>query len=281
MMTVSVDGTYILRRCSFASPGKWPHYAAIFTKTLTAILENFWPDQVYILWDNKSSSSRRKEMFEGYKGGRQRPDKHATAACSFLHMYLPKLGAYSISIPRCEADDLAQLVMVGNSGVHISEDRDWYLNLREDWELYRPASRETVTWEGLCNKFETDDPVTRYLYIKSLTGDNSDSVPGVSGIGPKRAISCSKALMEGKEIKDKRMAEMVKRDFGILQRNLLIFDTKWILSDEGVRSEFEVQRSKSDPKLESWNQFCCAVSSSSMIQLWGRWKKAIGGDNGK
>lgn len=92
-----------------------------------------------------------------------------------------------------EADDIAAYITRHRKkfGIEevwlISSDRDWDLLVTEDVSRFSYVTRKETTldnWEEFYD-FEPD----MYLTFKCLTGDKGDNVPGIPGIGPKRAAS--------------------------------------------------------------------------------------------
>jgi DNA polymerase-1 len=69
----------------------------------------------------------------------------------------------------------------------ISSDRDWDLMITEDVSRFSYVTRKETTLENWNEIYEF--PVEEYITFKCLTGDKGDNVPGINGIGPKRATS--------------------------------------------------------------------------------------------
>ena len=67
----------------------------------------------------------------------------------------------------------------------ISSDRDWDLLIQEDVSRFSYVNRKEVTFENWKEYHEVTPE--QYISLKCLTGDKGDNVPGITGIGPKRA----------------------------------------------------------------------------------------------
>ena len=68
----------------------------------------------------------------------------------------------------------------------VSSDRDWDLLITDKVSRFSTVTRKEVTldtWDEHYD-FEVED----YITFKCLTGDKGDNVPGIPGIGPKRAV---------------------------------------------------------------------------------------------
>jgi len=88
-----------------------------------------------------------------------------------------------------EADDIAAyLVQNLKNATHvwlISSDRDWDLLINHNVSRFSYVNRKETTsetWKDTHN-FKVED----YITVKCLTGDSGDNIPGIPGIGPKRA----------------------------------------------------------------------------------------------
>jgi len=68
----------------------------------------------------------------------------------------------------------------------ISSDRDWDLLIQENVARFSYVTRKEVTLENWSTHY--DVAPEEYISLKCLTGDKGDNVPGIPGIGPKRAI---------------------------------------------------------------------------------------------
>ena len=68
----------------------------------------------------------------------------------------------------------------------ISSDKDWDLLITDKVSRFSTVTRKEVTlntWDEHYD-FEVED----YITFKCLTGDKGDNVPGIPGVGPKRAV---------------------------------------------------------------------------------------------
>lgn len=148
-------------------------------------------------------SSYRKEIYPEYKANRKELVEKQTAeekgqARLFFDEYertLTLLDEHKdirvIRYKGVEADDIAAYIC---SRLHdygfsqawlISSDRDWDLLINEYVSRFSYVTRKEHTLDTW------DYPVTpeQYISYKVLTGDAGDNVPGIPGIGPKRAAA--------------------------------------------------------------------------------------------
>jgi len=147
------------------------------------------------------SSSYRKEILPEYKQNRK--DKYAEqteaekqAFKDFFEEYEETLELLSqnykvLRYQGVEADDLAahlvkQKEQYGLEDIWlVSSDRDWDLLIQEGVNRFSYVTRKEVTISNWGEHYNVAPE--EYISFKCLTGDKGDNVPGITGIGPKRA----------------------------------------------------------------------------------------------
>jgi DNA polymerase-1 len=147
------------------------------------------------------SSSYRKEILPEYKQNRK--DKYATqteeekqAFIDFFEEYEETLELLAeeyqvLRFKGVEADDLAAHLVkrkkdYGLEDVWlISSDRDWDLLIQDGVSRFSYVTRKEVTIDNWSDHYNVTPE--EYISFKCLTGDKGDNVPGINGIGPKRA----------------------------------------------------------------------------------------------
>ena len=91
-----------------------------------------------------------------------------------------------------EADDIAAHLVKQRNDYDleyiwlVSSDRDWDLLIQENVARFSYVTRKEVTLDNWSTHYEVSPD--QYISLKCLTGDKGDNVPGIPGIGPKRAI---------------------------------------------------------------------------------------------
>ena len=147
------------------------------------------------------SSSYRKEILPEYKQNRK--DKYATqtdaekqAFIDFFEEYEETLELLAeeyqvLRFKGVEADDLAAHLVKRKKdyGLEdiwlISSDRDWDLLIQDGVSRFSYVTRKEVTIDNWNDHYNVTPE--EYISFKCLTGDKGDNVPGINGIGPKRA----------------------------------------------------------------------------------------------
>lgn len=155
----------------------------VFFRSLKPIIAKFSPDYVYFIMDGYPK--KRMEMRPDYKGTRVYHDKDGfraqkKTAEQIIKDCVPFVVARH---PEAEADDvIADLVLSGipeaDEKIIVSSDTD-FIQLCQDapnTSLYNPIKKE---FRGV--------PAYPYARWKALRGDSADNIPGLKGIGDKRA----------------------------------------------------------------------------------------------
>lgn len=211
MRTLLVDGNNLLARATFAahaSKGQMsveevdtgPVY--LFINLLSKYVRLYRPTHMAVFWD--AGHQMRDEVFAGYKSNRKKAEPGAEDAAPFAMAkeFLTWAGIAHKAHSGWEADDLiAATARQCTGGVAIvSGDKDMLQLLREEHGT-QPGQGEVIQY-----KVPDEEPWTVERYenhygwwpgkaamVHALVGDTSDNVPGLPGVGPKKAV---KALTE-------------------------------------------------------------------------------------
>jgi DNA polymerase-1 len=155
-----------------------------FFRTLKPLVELFKPDFVYFVLDGYPK--KRMELSSSYKGTREYHDKDNFREQRKKSIALVKRGLPFVVMrhPEMEADDvIADLVYArlpeADEKVIVSSDTD-FIQLCQisgnNVKLYNPVKKDF-----------REIPEYDYEKWKSLRGDAADNIPGIPGIGNKRA----------------------------------------------------------------------------------------------
>jgi 5'-3' exonuclease len=147
------------------------------------------------------SSSYRKGILPEYKQNRKekyadQTEEEKQAFSDFFDEYegTLELLAESYKVLRfqgVEADDLAAHLVkekekYGLDDIWmVSSDRDWDLLIQDGVSRFSYVTRKEVTISNWGEHYNIAPE--EYISFKCLTGDKGDNVPGITGIGPKRA----------------------------------------------------------------------------------------------
>jgi len=198
------EGTYIivdaLNLAFRYKHSKKQDFAEDYLRTVQSLANSYKADNILITAD-WGSSSYRCGILPEYKGNRKekyekQTEQEAEEFRLFMEDYEKTLKLLAIHYPvfrykNVEADDIAaQLVaeLKDSAGAiwMISSDRDWDLLIDENVNRFSYVTRKEVTKENWNDHYDVS--IDDYISYKCLTGDAGDNVPGVKGVGPKRAI---------------------------------------------------------------------------------------------
>ena len=203
-----IDGNNMAMRAVYASRHSHMEGAGINTgplttymASLTRIVAEVQPTKLAVAWDGRTSM--RHKLIAGYKAKRNEPpDVKDLRRDSFMlirqiHGYL---GIHDHRVFDFEADDVIaawwdMLTPEEASEIVIaSSDKDFLQLLGPnpqgvETRVLRLSSAGTPSDWWDAEKFETVNgyKASRWPLVTALTGDEVDGVPGIPGIGPKRA----------------------------------------------------------------------------------------------
>lgn len=167
-----------------------------FVSILLAVVEQLQPDNIYVAWDIKgTSTSKRSQLYPEYKAGRVKPPEDFYTQIPILQNILHEFGIPFIETDNYEADDIIATLakQVANrsdcEAYLISSDLDMLQLLAPNVEMWALKTGLTKIEQYTPATFETKYglKVEQFLDLKALQGDSSDNIPGVVGIGPKIA----------------------------------------------------------------------------------------------
>ena len=96
-----------------------------------------------------------------------------------------------IEFEQCEADDLVAqycLIAPNEKKTIFSSDKDYLQLVDENTTVYAPIAKIYYKSGDKVRIFEYEIPVTNVLTYKILTGDKSDNIAGIYGLGEKKLI---------------------------------------------------------------------------------------------
>ena len=222
------------------------HLGAIyhFINTIRKFLEEFNYDKVVVMWDSEHGSSTRKELYPQYKANR-RQDLNEYKLESYLEQnirvkqYLEEIFVRQIEVPYNEADDLIAYYckIATNENITIfSSDKDLTQLISENVIVYSPTKKRFYRNGDTISINKVEIPHYNVLITKIFTGDKSDNINGIEGLGEKTLIKLFPDLTDKSftinEIKDNARLIIQEKKSKVLE-NILIGKTKsGIFGDE-------------------------------------------------
>jgi 5'-3' exonuclease len=204
-----------------------------FIKTIYHLTNTFAPERIYVVWEAGGGSARRKKMFPSYKANRSRVDSHTIVTrnesglkkelrldqqtkikqLTILTKFLATTPICQIYLKGTEADDIVAYIAKDKFGydhtvkkIIVSGDKDFYQLLENpSIEIYEPQTRKI--WSGKKVKEVVGIAPNNFCLAKALSGDSSDNVPGIKGVGFKTLIKRFEEF--GNEEKDYTMNQIL------------------------------------------------------------------------
>ncbi len=164
-----------------------------FINTLRRFLEEHNHDKVVVFWDGDSNSSIRKSIYPQYKGNR-RQDMNEYKYESYLQqkarvkMYLEEVFVRQVEMVNNEADDLIAYycqVATNEQIIIFSGDKDLTQLISEKVTIFSPVSKTYYKNGSKITINKVDIPHYNVTLTKVFTGDKSDNIDGIEGLGEK------------------------------------------------------------------------------------------------
>jgi DNA polymerase-1 len=167
-----------------------------FINTLRRFLEEHNHDKVVVFWDGDSNSSIRKSIYPQYKGNR-RQDMNEYKYESYLQqkarvkMYLEEVFVRQVEMVNNEADDLIAYycqVATNEQIIIFSGDKDLTQLISEKVTIFSPVSKTYYKNGSKITINKVDIPHYNVTLTKVFTGDKSDNIDGIEGLGEKTLV---------------------------------------------------------------------------------------------
>lgn len=204
-----VDGNNIAARAAHASwatntlstdDGVPTAALMFFINSLAKVIGEEHPTHVAVAWDGKSEFRHR--LLPTYKANRKtavpEPGKDYTAAFPLMREFLDAAGIFQQRLAEFEADDLVATwwwkIHQAEEIIILSGDKDLYQLLGPSPWAINTTARKPVGG-GIYEKWTHERFVEKngfephlWALVGALTGDTSDNIEGIKGVGPKRAL---------------------------------------------------------------------------------------------
>ena len=201
---LAIDGTGLLVRCSKAarlrvltSPDGTPTGAlTLFINSLALKVRTIKPSHLVVAWDGPNATRWRRGQWFGYKRERQDPWLRSAELHACME-FCQQAGIYMLWHEGFEADDvLAAITRVAMSMtprplIITSDDTD--LHQLADDSPDHPVVIEGLgamgEWTTAADVEERWGVTPMWLpKLRALSGDHSDGIPGLPGVGPHKAL---------------------------------------------------------------------------------------------
>lgn len=288
-----IDGNSLMHRAFHAvpptmnAPDGHPTNAIFgFLNMFLKMIDAFNPDGVVVAFD-KGKPRVRMEMLPQYKAQRPPMDPDLHAQFPMIKELLAALNVPILQSEGWEGDDiLGTMARLGEEAgcdmLLVTGDRDMYQLVTEHVNVV--STRKGLSDVAIMTPESVDDlyhGITPALVpdFYGLKGDTSDNIPGVPGIGPKKASaliaqygSLDEVIAHADEVKGK-MGENLRAhiDDALLSRKVATIRT-----DAPVELDFEAT---SFPAFSA-DEVSAALGTLGITAMQNRFLALIGGEGG-
>lgn len=288
-----IDGNSLMHRAFHAVPptmnapdGRPTNAIFGFLNMFLKMIDAFNPDGVVVAFD-KGKPRVRMEMLPQYKAQRPPMDPDLHAQFPMIKELLVALNVPILQSEGWEGDDiLGTMARLGEQAgcdmLLVTGDRDMYQLVTEHVNVV--STRKGLSDVAIMTPESVDDlyhGITPALVpdFYGLKGDTSDNIPGVPGIGPKKASaliaqygSLDEVIAHADEVKGK-MGENLRAhiDDALLSRKVATIRT-----DAPVELDFEAT---SFPAYSA-DEVSAALGTLGITAMQNRFLALIGGEGG-
>ncbi len=195
---VIIDGNNLMYRAFYALPqlsnfdGEISNAVFGFANMLVKCINEIRPKYIAVCFD-VAKKNFRHEKFADYKGTRKPTPDELKSQFPIAKDMLKKMNIQVVEKDGLEADDLMGCLsrQFGTENIIVSADRDTFQLINSNTSVCFPKKGITETINLNLNNLKEFYGVEpdQVVDLKSLMGDASDNIPGVSGIGEKTALN--------------------------------------------------------------------------------------------
>ncbi len=251
--TFLLDGTALAYRAHFAFTSRsgglttqdgHPTSATFgFTLTLRALLQKEKPDHIAVAFDGPIEKLERVAIYPEYKATREKAPEELVLQFQDCRDIVEAHGIPILELPGQEADDVIGTMALrcrdqGDEVFIMTGDKD-FMQLIDDGQIRMfdivtrgETSSRIIGPPEVVEKFGVQPE--QIIDLLALMGDSSDNVPGVRGIGPKKAATLlqeygtlDKVLEAAPGMKPSKQRDSLiqEKDMALLSRRLVTIRT--------------------------------------------------------
>jgi DNA polymerase-1 len=235
---ILIDGSSYLYRAFHALPPlittKGQPTGAIYgvIKMIKKLIKTYQPENIAVIFDTKKKTFR-DDLYSEYKATRKAMPDELQSQIDLLYQLITAIGLKIILIDGVEADDVIATLAKKFSSTHpiliSTGDKDMAQLVDKNINLINTMNDYLYTEKSVEEKFGVKpSQIIDYL---TLTGDTSDNIPGVAGVGPKTAAkwlseygSLNNLIQHRHEIKGKitQAFEQAMENFPLTQQLVIL-----------------------------------------------------------
>ena len=236
-----VDGSSYIHRAYHAirhlsnSKGVPTNAVFGFCKMILRLFDEKGPQYIAIAFDTKGPTFRHK-IFDAYKATRPPMPEDLVAQLPYIKKFVRSLNVVMMEKEGFEADDIIGTMArqgdeKGFQVVIITGDKDFRQLISPRVSLWDTMKDRVTDYETFLKEYGLNPE--QVIDIMGLSGDSSDNIPGVPGVGEKTAagliqqFGSLEAVFENlEEIKKEKLKENLKKshEAAVLSKKLVTID---------------------------------------------------------
>ena len=213
-----------------------------FFNMILPILASAKPDDAFVCIFDASRITFRQDIYPEYKMNRSETPADLIAQGKMIQSGLLSMGMPVLCVPGVEADDVIATLAhtnctASNATRIITSDKDLMQLVSNCVFLYDGMKNREIHEPEVLEKFGVTP--SQVIDVQSLMGDSSDNVPGVPGIGPKKAAelinqfgTLDNLYANLADVKNERIRNLLRdnREMAYISRQLVSLKTDVDLS---------------------------------------------------
>jgi DNA polymerase-1 len=235
-----------------------------FLSSLSYFCKIIQPDQVIVVWDGQGGSKKRRSVVSTYKQGRKPArlnrnyefelddlQKNQMYQRVRLGQYLNDLPVTQVTVDSIEADDviayLCKQHFPSDRKVIASNDKDFYQLLDSTTILFSPTKKVFKNWKDIYKEYRIHPK--NFALVRAITGDSSDNLPGIKGIGLKNVLKYFPMFLLEEKLEAEQLFEHCKTDTKrydrfLCNQKVIIDNLKIMQLDNPIISFVSIQKIK-------------------------------------
>ena len=195
---VIIDGTNLFFRAFYALPlmtnfeGEVSNAVYGFVRMLVKVIQEEKPKYIAVALD--SGKTFRHEMYADYKGKRDAMPSELRSQFPILKNLLGAMNVKVVEGYGLEADDIIGCLSTqfkNTQNIILSSDKDCFQLINDNTVVMKPLKgvSETVVYDVKGLKKDYGLTPKQIIDYKALSGDPSDNIQGIRGVGEKTATT--------------------------------------------------------------------------------------------
>lgn len=241
---VLIDGHNMLFRLFFGMQWSMQHEdgrdvkcAVGFASSINKLVKEFETNKLLVLFDSITSTGSRLEIYPEYKQNRVdysqvEPEDNPFNQLADVYKTLDLLDIGYIEAHGYEADDYIATICKKYKDqyeiVIVSTDSDFNQLISEHISIFKPRGQKSMMLTPEVIKEQLNVTPDQIIEYKSLIGDTADNIPGIKGIGPKRAAeilsygTLDQIISGSTDIPEKYLNKIIEHKDILIRNKLLI-----------------------------------------------------------